>query len=247
MILSLKAICQRNIIKLLESKRYALKSLFAFFKAIIFYRKLLLEILTEFYDIDNFRTYKQIKEDNQYKILLWLEEEDPLLMIYTNNIWKNFFTDLDSQFHLECLNNNENEAEMILNMKYRSTLAEQSRKMLTEFIDKEKKVYKVAFINKLNYIEQKKKKAKNTLIKSQRRLDENKQMKGIILLNSIEDEKSKKQQKKTSRSKLYKKSLNEHKVDIKKFAPSETFFKTYENKNRQPSSKSQPRIKRVKL
>lgn len=72
-------------------------------------------------------------------------------------------------------------------------------------------------------------------------------MKGIILLNSIEDEKSKNNQKKVSRSKLYKKSLNEHKVGIKKFAPSETFFKTNENKNKQSSSKSQPRIKRVKL
>jgi hypothetical protein len=247
MVLSLKAICQRNIIKLLESKRYALKSLFAFFKAIIFYRKLLLEILTEFYHIDNFKAYKQIKEDNQYKILLWLEEEDPLLMLYTNHIWKNFLTDLNSQFHYECPNKNENDADMILNMKYRSTLTKELRQTLTEFINNEKYVYKVSFLNKLNYIEQKKKKAKNILIKSQRKLDESKQMKGIILLNSIEDEKSKNNQKKVSRSKLYKKSLNEHKVGIKKFAPSETFFKTNENKNKQSSSKSQPRIKRVKL
>lgn len=247
MILSLKAICQRNIIKILESKRYALKSLFAFFKAIIFYRKLLLEILLEFYHIDNFKAYKQIKEDNQYKILLWLEEEDPLLMLYTNNIWKNFLTDLDSQFHYECPKKNENEADMILNMKYRNNLTKELRQNLKQFIDNEKNVYKVAFLKKLNYIEQKKKKAKNLLIKSQRKLDESKQMKGIILLNSIEDEKSKNQQKKVSRSKLYKKSLNEHKVGIKKFAPSETFFKTDENKNKQPSSKSQPRIKRVKL
>ncbi|KAL6934059.1 hypothetical protein ACO0R3_001843 [Hanseniaspora guilliermondii] len=247
MILSLKAICQKNIIKLLESKRYALKSLFTFFKAIIFHRKILLEILTEFYHIDNFKAYKQIKEDNQYKILLWLEEEDPLLTLYTNHIWKNFLTDLNSQFHYGCPDKNENEAEMILNIKYRNTLTKELRQMLTEFINNETKVFKVAFLNKLNYIEQKKKKAKNILINSQRKLDENKQMKGIILLNSIEDEKSRSQQKKVSRSKLYKKSLNEHKVGIKKFTPSETFFKTNENKDKQTSSKSQQKIKRVKL
>lgn len=137
-----------------------MKSLFAFFKAIIFYRKLLLEILTEFYHIDNFKAYKQIKEDNQYKILLWLEEEDPLLMLYTNHIWKNFLTDLNSQFHYECPNKNENDADMILNMKYRSTLTKELRQTLTEFINNEKYVYKVFFLNKVKLHRTKEEKSK---------------------------------------------------------------------------------------
>lgn len=247
MVPSLKSICQKNIIKLLESKRYALKTLFAFFKAIVFYRKLLLELLTEFYHIDNFKAYKQIKEDNQYKILLWLEEEDPILTLYTNHIWKNFLSDLDSQFHYEVPQSDDKNTEVIFNIKYKKELSVELRQKLVSFIEKEKGLHKIAFLNKLNYIDFKKKKAKNILIKSQQKLDENKQMKGIILLDSVEDEKHKDNRRKANRSKLYKKALNEHKIGIRKFTPSETFFKTNGSKTKQSGSKNQPKIKRVKL
>ena len=247
MVSSLKSICQKNIIRLLESKRYALKTIFAFFKAIICYRKLLLEIITEFYHIANFKAYKQIKEDNQYKILLWLEEEDPMLTLFTNDIWKNFLSDLDSQFHYQSLQSDDKDRQVIFNLQYKKQITPELRQKLETFIDNQEKCYKIAFLNKLSYIEHKKKKAKNVLIKSQQKLNESKQTKGIILLDSIEDEKHKTIQKKVHRSKLYKKSLNEHKIGIKKFTPSETFFEASGTKAKQTPTKNQPKIKRVKL
>lgn len=242
----LSAICRNKILCCLEKKRFALKLLTKFFTSLIPYRLLLIELLSQFYTVENLRMNKQVKEDNQYEVLLRLEEKDPELILCTNQIWYNFTQTLEERYiEKNCANVYDDEFLNLLlhNANFENIDSSLKQKLKNKYQNTQS--YKVFYLENVKIMKQKKLRATANIIKIQKDLQSERDSKSIVVLDSLEYESKKLPNRKITRSKLFQKSLNEHKTDIKKFKPNDYGTKTF--KKKPLSSDSKPKIKRVKL
>ncbi|XBW36708.1 hypothetical protein QEN19_002283 [Hanseniaspora menglaensis] len=243
---TLTAICKNNIISLLERKRFALKLLIKVFRSLLPYRLLLIELLLDFYSIKNLRISKQTRDEKQYEVILWLEEMDPELILHTNQIWFNFSQTLENfSIHNDWSNNADDELlNLLLHNKNMSTVNSLlKQKLATKF--KKTKSYKAFYLHTLKNLKLKKSAATANIIKIQKNLQLERESRSIVILDNLELEAKQTQQKKIARSKLFKKALNEHKTDSKKFLSADASTKT--NKRKSEHNAVKPKIKRVKL
>lgn len=247
---SLADICRSRILLCLEKKRFALKLLTKVFISMLPYRLLLLELLVQFYSEGNLRVSSQAKDGKQHYVLLWLEEKDPELLLHTNQIWGNFANTQTEEISREKKEENGFNEDIVDLLLHSQELRMQPiffKQLLAQRYEASTS-FKALYLRNLRKLEKKKLIATANIIKLQRDLQSERDSKSIVVLDNLEMIEKKMPNKKIIRSKLFQKSLNQHKTDIKKFKPTDS-----NSNHRDPIKKKEspvterPKIKRVKL
>lgn len=213
------------------------------------YRLLLLELLLQFYSEGNLRFSNQAKDGKQYQVLLWLEEKDPELLLYTNQIWRNFADTQTDESSSEKEEDNGFNGELLNLLLHSQELRSQPsffRQQLTLKYERTRS-FKALYLRNLKKLEEKKLIATANIIKLQKDLQSERDSKSIVVLDNLEMADKKIPNKKIIRSKLFQKSLNQHKTDIKKFKPTDSTNQKTPMKKKESPVTVRPKIKRVKL